>query len=170
VRDLDFPVEIIGVPTVREEDGLAFSSRNRRLSPPERNTALALSRALFAARDRLTAEGALCARAAATPRHPSRAAALAALDEPRASADAHALALAAGGPSAALAAARHVLDEAAKSGDLDVDYLALVDPDDLTEISGSPDTYQGEAILAVAARVGTTRLIDNIRLTFGAAS
>ncbi len=52
VRDLNFGVEIVGVPTVREEDGLALSSRNRYLSPAERRTALALSQALFAGRDR----------------------------------------------------------------------------------------------------------------------
>ncbi|WP_461030984.1 pantoate--beta-alanine ligase, partial [Streptomyces sparsus] len=65
VRDLNFPVEVVGVPTVREEDGLALSSRNRYLSPAERRIALGLSRALFAARDRLTAEQALAAGAAA---------------------------------------------------------------------------------------------------------
>lgn len=63
VRDLDFPVEIVAVPTVRDPDGLALSSRNVHLSAKERRTALALSRALFAARDRLTAETALRARA-----------------------------------------------------------------------------------------------------------
>ncbi|MEU5213433.1 pantoate--beta-alanine ligase [Streptomyces sp. NPDC020742] len=168
--DLNFPVEIVGVPTAREEDGLALSSRNRYLSLPERRTALALSAALFAARDRLTAEEALRARAASTG-HPAqdRSAALAALGEDRAAADAHAVAYAAAGPlhgpSVARAAARAVLDEAARlDPPLVLDYLALVDPSDFTEV---PDSYAGEAILAVAARVGTTRLIDNIRLTFG---
>lgn len=50
VADLNFPVEIVGVPTVREADGLALSSRNRRLSPEERRDAPALYRALLAAR------------------------------------------------------------------------------------------------------------------------
>ncbi len=49
VRDLDVPVEVLGVPTVREPDGLALSSRNRFLSAGERADALALSRALEAA-------------------------------------------------------------------------------------------------------------------------
>ena len=46
VRDLDFPVEVVAVPTVRAQDGLALSSRNRFLSPEERDAALVLSRAL----------------------------------------------------------------------------------------------------------------------------
>ncbi|WP_374222136.1 pantoate--beta-alanine ligase [Agrococcus sp. TF02-05] len=49
VRDLNLPVRVIGVPTVREPDGLALSSRNRLLQPAERTDALALSRALEAA-------------------------------------------------------------------------------------------------------------------------
>ncbi|MGW3567478.1 pantoate--beta-alanine ligase [Streptomyces sp. NPDC000941] len=129
VLDLDFPVEIVGAPTVREIDGLALSSRNRYLSPQERTTALTLSRALFAGRD-------------------------AGLDV-----------------AAVRSAARAVLDEAASlrpplDPPLDLDYLALVDPSDFTEV---PDDHTGEAVLAVAAKVGSTRLIDNVRLWFGAA-
>jgi pantoate--beta-alanine ligase len=51
VRDLNFPVGILVAPTVREPDGLAMSSRNRYLSPKERELALIISRALFAMRD-----------------------------------------------------------------------------------------------------------------------
>ncbi|MBB1243111.1 pantoate--beta-alanine ligase [Streptomyces durbertensis] len=121
-RDLDFPVEIVGVPTVREPDGLALSSRNVYLSDEERGRALVLSRALLTAAERAE-EGA--------------------------------------GPAEVLDAARRVL--AGASG-VDLDYLALVDPVDFADVGGS---HRGPAVLALAARVGTTRLIDNVRLDLG---
>ncbi|WP_406075104.1 pantoate--beta-alanine ligase [Streptomyces virginiae] len=173
VTDLNFPVEVVGVPTVREEDGLALSSRNRYLSAAERGTALALSRALFAGRDRLAAQAALRARAEASPASDERATALARLGEIRASADAHAVSAAvsaagSGLPDAVRAAALHVLDEAGRhEPPLVLDYLALVDPSDFTETG---QDFTGQAVLAVAAKVGATRLIDNIPLEFGAHS
>ncbi|MEU5583329.1 pantoate--beta-alanine ligase, partial [Streptomyces huasconensis] len=97
---------------------------------------------------------------------------LSAIGESRAAADAHAVAQSAapstpGGPAAVLAAARQVLDEAARRRPpLELDYVALVDPADFTEVRPG---HTGEAVLAVAAKVGSTRLIDNIPLTFGAA-
>ena len=137
VRDLNFPVEILAVPTVREPDGLAKSSRNAYLSGPERGTALALSRALHAARRRLTEPD-----LGTGDRTPAT-------------------------PAEVTAAARAVLDEAARlDPPLRLDYLALVNPDDFTPV---PDSHTGEALLAVAAKVGSTRLIDNVRLHFGGA-
>jgi pantoate--beta-alanine ligase len=124
VLDLNMPIEIVGVPTVREPDGLAMSSRNRFLGPDEHTTALSLSRALFAGRDAL-----------------------------------------AGGPDAVRKAARAVLDDAASSQPpIALDYLALVNPSDFTEV---PADHRGPATLALAAKVGTTRLIDNVPLIFG---
>lgn len=122
VRDLDFPVEVIAVPTVREEDGLALSSRNMYLAPSDREAALSLSRAL-------------------------QAGASAAVE----------------GPSAVRRAARAVL---VAEPLVQVDYLVLVHPDTLTDV---PEWYRGEALIAVAARVGTTRLIDNQPVLIGPA-
>lgn len=145
VRDLDFPVEIVGVPTVREGDGLALSSRNRYLSERERETALALSRALFAGRD----AGLAAARSAGTAE----------------GGDTGGLAQV-GSPGAVRAAAHAVLAEAALlEPPLVLDYLDLIDPESFT---GAPEDHTGEAVLAVAAKVGSTRLIDNVRLWFGA--
>jgi pantoate--beta-alanine ligase len=111
--DLELGVAVVGVPTVREPDGLALSSRNAYLSPAERKDARALSRALFAGRD-----------AAAT-----------------------------GGAHSVITEATEVL--AAAPG-VDVDYLELRDP----ELGEIPE--HGSVRLLVAARVGRTRLIDNV--------
>jgi pantoate--beta-alanine ligase len=58
VHDLRMPIELVGCPTFREPDGLAMSSRNMYLSPPERRAAVALSRALLQA-ERLFKDGVL---------------------------------------------------------------------------------------------------------------
>ena len=118
VADLCMGLEVVGGETVREPDGLALSSRNRFLGPEDRAQALALSRALFAA------------RAAAT-----------------------------GGAQAALAAAHAELDGATG---IDLDYLSLTAPD------LGPAPVSGPARLLVAARVGSTRLIDNVALELSA--
>ena len=113
VRDLDLPIEMAIIPTVRESDGLAMSSRNERLTPDERIRALALSRALNAAE----------AEVAAGER------------------DAETIA----------ARARAAMDGVRP------EYLALVDPDSFQPIA----TVDGRVLIAVAARVGAIRLIDN---------
>ena len=74
-------------------------------------------------------------------------------------------AAAAAGPAAVLAEARAVLDRAA-AGDppLALDYLALVDP---VTFTAAGDGYHGPALLLLAARAGTTRLIDNAQVALG---
>ena len=118
VDDLNLPVTIAVVDTVREEDGLALSSRNRYLGEDDRVAAVTLSQALRAAAG--AAEG---------------------------------------GVPAALAAA-HARIEAEPA--VKLDYLAIVDPESFRE--ASPD-HHGPALMLIAARVGTTRLIDNTRIT-----
>jgi pantoate--beta-alanine ligase len=116
VRDLDYPVQVAVLPTVREADGLAMSSRNAYLAPDERGRAAALHRAL---------------RAAESVAGPS-------------------------GPTApALAAARAELERAG----IEPEYLEARDAETLSPA----ESFNGRpVIVAVAARVGTARLIDNI--------
>ena len=114
--DLDLGIEIVGVPTVRETDGLAMSSRNAYLSAADRRRALSLSKALFAARDRVAAGDR----------------------------DARAI----------VAAARAILDVD------DLQYLELVDAATLASL----EWVDRPAVIAVAAFVGKTRLIDNVAL------
>jgi pantoate--beta-alanine ligase len=120
VRDLDFGCRIISVPTVRDPDGLALSSRNAYLSAAEREWARALALALYAGE-------------AAGP----------------------------AGPDAVRAAARAVLVAQPR---VRVDYLVLADPQSLDDVA---EGYQGEALLLLAAWVGTTRLIDNVPVLVG---
>jgi len=112
VADLDMDIDIVGVPTVREADGLALSSRNAYLSPDERARASALPIALAEAKRAIEAgdDGAIAAALAS------------------------------------LAAAGFVTD-----------YVELVDAATL----GTPERGQPRRLLA-AARIGTTRLIDNL--------
>jgi pantoate--beta-alanine ligase len=118
VADLDLPVEIVGMPIVREPDGLAMSSRNAYLSPGERQRALALSRGLHAARARVEAGERDAAALVATSR-------------------------------------------AALEGQVDhLDYVELRDAATLAPVT----RLEREAVLLVAAFVGKTRLIDNLRL------
>jgi pantoate--beta-alanine ligase len=116
VADLDMPIEIVGVPTVREPDGLALSSRNAYLGPSERTRARSLSRALLNARNQ-----------AATGVHDGQA---------------------------LLAQARVLLDVDR------LDYLELVDAETLAPVTQIDRT----AVMAVAAFIGRTRLIDNVRI------
>ena len=109
VADLSIPVEVVGVPTVREPDGLARSSRNRYLSTDERRVASMIPQALAAA----AAES---------------------------------------DPQSAIEAGMRVLE---REPGIALDYLVVTDP----ELGPAP--VQGEARVLLAAKVGTTRLLDN---------
>jgi len=115
VSDLDFPLRIEVLPTVREPDGLAMSSRNAYLEPNERRRATALSRALATAENRAAAQG--------------------------------------------LAAALELARTELSAAGIEPEYLEARDAEDLspvTELGSRP------VLVAVAARVGGARLIDNV--------
>jgi pantoate--beta-alanine ligase len=114
VRDLDFGIEIRVMPIVREADGLAMSSRNAYLSAADRQKALAISRALFAARARME-QGERDAR---------------------------------------------IVIEAVRDGmrDLNIDYVSVVNAETMAPV----ERIAGTVMLAAAAWLGETRLIDNI--------
>jgi len=120
VSDLNVDTQIVGVPIVREPDGLALSSRNRYLDEVEREQAGALSAALLAG-----------------------------------------MYAASRGSSEALDAARAVLDEVPA---LDVDYVEVRD----AGLGAAP--AEGVGRLLVAARLGRTRLLDNIAIDIGASA
>ncbi|HEY1689267.1 MAG TPA: pantoate--beta-alanine ligase [Solirubrobacteraceae bacterium] len=124
VRDLDIDAQIVTLPTVREANGLAMSSRNVRLSPQERQRALALSAALHAA-EALADTG---ERSAQRLRQAAEA------------------------------------ELAAHS--VQAEYVALVDAESFEDV----DRLQDEALLLIAARIGQTRLIDNLPLRVSARS
>ena len=117
VRDLNFDLEVVVCPTVREADGLALSSRNRYLSAEERKQALVLSRALRRIEERVS-QGVV--------------------------------------ESAALI--REAQEMLAAQAGVRVDYLRIVDPSSLEDVAD----VRGNSLVAVAAVVGTTRLIDNV--------
>ena len=117
-RDLNIPVKIIGVPTMREKDGLAMSSRNAYLSPEERAVAPTLYRTLKHCASRIKSGAAI---------------------------------------AAALAAGRSEIERAGFA----IDYLEVRDAATLAPVA-SPKT--GKMRLLAAAKLGRTRLIDNIKV------
>jgi pantoate--beta-alanine ligase len=117
-RDLLLPIEIVGLPTVRDADGLALSSRNAYLAPEERERALAIPRGL-----------------------------------------ARALALHAAGEQN-VGKLRRATEELVAAAATRVDYVSVAGADDLTPLVDT-ETVGERAVVAVAAFVGRTRLIDN---------
>ena len=118
IADLDMPVEIIGMPTEREADGLALSSRNGLLSAEQRQLAPALYQVLQQIREAILAGSS---------------------DYSRLEAEA---------------------EDRLRAGGFEPDYVAIRLVDNLAPASGSA----GDKVILAAARVGETRLIDNLRI------
>ena len=118
-RDLNLGCQIIGCPIVREADGLAMSSRNRYLSPEERQHALTLNQVLKHVEKRVAA-----------------------------------------GERDAMKLIGEMAEQIEGVPDAEIDYVAIVDVNTLEDIK----TIEGEALAALAVKIGATRLIDNTRL------
>ena len=116
VRDLNFDVEVIGCPIVREQDGLAKSSRNTYLSPEERKAALVLSRSVRKGQD-----------------------------------------LAASGVRNSAELLVSMKERLAEEPLADVEYVEVVDGESMQPV----ETFKDGDLVAMAVRIGTTRLIDN---------
>jgi pantoate--beta-alanine ligase len=119
VDDLNMNVKIVAHPTVREEDGLAMSSRNKYLNSEQRRNALVLSKSLLKARE-----------------------------------------LVKSGEKDASKIRLMALDMISSAPEAVVDYVEIVHPDTLECI----DHIETQAIIALAVKIGTTRLIDNMEL------
>ncbi len=119
VKDLDFFIEIVGHPTVREADGLAKSSRNSYLSPDDREKAVVLHKALSGARERVAA-----------------------------------------GERNAAAIVSWARDLILETPGTEIDYVSLCDPDSLEDLAEIGEA----AVMLLAVKLGTTRLIDNMVL------
>jgi pantoate--beta-alanine ligase len=117
VRDLHFDVDIRGVQTVREKDGLAMSSRNAHLTPGQRETALCLYSGLVKSKERIRK-----------------------------------------GEKKASAIIQEMTDHIASRRETEIDYISVCDPDTLDDV----DTIEGPVLIALAVKVGETRLIDNM--------
>lgn len=119
VQDLNMDIEVIGVPTYREEDGLAMSSRNSYLNPEARRSALCLKKSLDLA-EKMTARGE-------------------------------------GNSRILIEAVRELI---LRHPYTEIDYIHICDPLTLEDV----DRIEGECLLALAVKVGKTRLIDNCLL------
>jgi len=119
VRDLNMDIKVLGVPTVREPDGLAMSSRNKYLTKEERVSALSLKKALNLAEEMFR-----------------------------------------NGEGNAPAIQRAMADLIESHPHTEIDYVSICDPVTLEEVKRLGD----ESLVALAVRVGKTRLIDNCLL------
>ncbi len=119
VEDLNMAVQVLAHPTVREEGGLAMSSRNKYLSPEERESALVLNRSLKRAAGRVK-----------------------------------------GGERSAGVIRSEVVAAIEATPGCRIDYVEIVHPDTLKPL----ETIESKAVMALAVRVGKTRLIDNMTL------